>query len=91
VTAVPRRREHLPIRPIWLCRACGHPWPCGVARLTLLYEYAGSSTALHIYLASALGEAVRDLYALNPNDAPSPADIYDRFLSWAAPARREPP
>ncbi|TWH67584.1 hypothetical protein [Micromonospora olivasterospora] len=38
-------RPHLPVRPIWLCRVCGHTWPCGAARLSLLAEYREDRTA----------------------------------------------
>ncbi|MCX4474701.1 flavin reductase [Micromonospora sp. NBC_01655] len=74
-------RPHLPVRPIWLCRVCGHPWPCGMARLSLLTEYRGNRTALLIYLATLKVEAATQLAALTPG-AP-PIDLTDRFLSWA--------
>ncbi|TDB73402.1 hypothetical protein E1165_17420 [Micromonospora sp. KC723] len=32
----PAEAEHLPMRPLWLCRRCGQPWPCGAAKLALL-------------------------------------------------------
>ncbi|MFC8848810.1 MULTISPECIES: flavin reductase [unclassified Micromonospora] len=74
-------RPHLPVRPIWLCRACGHPWPCGAARLTLLVEYRGNRTALLIYLATLQEEATAQLTELTP--ATPPVNLTDRFLSWA--------
>ncbi|WP_320069700.1 hypothetical protein [Micromonospora sp. RTGN7] len=75
--------RHLPLRPLWLCRACAAPWPCATARLTLLREYADDRIALLIYLAGLLHEAIGHLYTLNPHDAPEPGQLFDRFLAWA--------
>ncbi|WP_233220182.1 hypothetical protein [Micromonospora sp. RP3T] len=41
-----------------------------------------------VYLAGMLHDAVRDLYALNPDDAPTPAALWDRFLAWLDHSRR---
>ncbi|WBB73367.1 hypothetical protein O7602_27440 [Micromonospora sp. WMMD1128] len=79
-------RRHDPHRPLWLCRACGGPWPCGTARLTLLDEYA-DRVALCIYLAGMLYTAVEDLHRLDPRNAPKPAALHERFLGWATPRR----
>ncbi|MBQ1026256.1 hypothetical protein [Micromonospora sp. C95] len=83
-------RFHVPLRPLWLCRACAAPWPCATARLALLTEYRDSHVALSIYLAGMLYDAVEDLYRLNPHDAPKPAALHDRFLGWAAPRAPRP-
>ncbi|MER5703514.1 flavin reductase [Micromonospora sp. NPDC002296] len=72
---------HLPVRPVWLCCRCGHPWPCGEARLSLLVEYRGNRLGLLIYLAALKLEAAEHLTRLNP-DSP-PINLTDRFLSWA--------
>jgi hypothetical protein len=76
------RREHLPLRPIWLCRTCGQPWPCGRAKLDLLVEYEGSRASLCLYLAGLLCDAIDDLQRLNPNATGSTAGLVDRFLGW---------
>ncbi|MEO3781362.1 hypothetical protein ABGB16_32145 [Micromonospora sp. B11E3] len=76
-------RPHLPIRPLWLCRACAAPWPCATARLTLLHEYARDRVALLVYLGGQLHDAADELYRLNPHDGPEPAQLFDRFLGWA--------
>lgn len=73
---------HLPLRPLWLCRACAAPWPCGPARLALIRGYADNTIGLCIYLCAALHHAVADLYRLNPNDGPDPAALFDRFIGW---------
>ncbi|HEX5540144.1 MAG TPA: hypothetical protein VFX60_01050 [Micromonospora sp.] len=73
------------MRPLWLCRACGAPWPCAIARLALCEEYATHPTALAIYLCLHLHEAAADLHRLNPHDAPAPGALYDRFLAWVRP------
>ncbi|WBB91638.1 hypothetical protein O7597_00910 [Verrucosispora sp. WMMC514] len=78
---------HTPLRPMWCCRTCGQPWPCGPARLRLRAEYDGDRPGLSIYLAGLMHEAMRDLYHLNARDAPAPAALFDRFLAWA---RRRP-
>ena len=56
-------RPHLPQRPLWLCRTCAQPWPCGQARVSLTREYAEARTALRIYLATRMHEAIADLFA----------------------------
>lgn len=78
-------RPHQPQRPLWLCRNCAQPWPCGRARVTLIREYAEARTVLRVYLASCMHEAIADLVRLNPDTAPSPADFWRRFLAWATP------
>lgn len=67
---------HTPIRRLWLCRACGGPWPCGTARLGLLHEFAADRIGLHVYLAGLYVVALTDLY---PTD---PALIYGRLIGW---------
>ncbi|SCF38596.1 hypothetical protein GA0070216_112119 [Micromonospora matsumotoense] len=47
-------------------------------------EYRRDRVALSIYLASQLFEATADLVRLNPHPAPSPAELFDRFLAWTA-------
>lgn len=81
----PGRRPgpHLPLRPLWLCRRCGHPWPCGPARLTLLADFRDDRIALHVYLGSVLLAAAADLHRLNPEPGPDPAALFTRFLGWA--------
>ncbi|MEV5820359.1 flavin reductase [Micromonospora haikouensis] len=76
---------HLPMRPLWRCRRCGAPWPCGPARLSLLVEYRGDRTALLFYLALLMQEATAHLTALNP--ASPPGDLTNRFLSWVRAPR----
>ncbi|GHJ16524.1 hypothetical protein [Micromonospora sp. AKA38] len=81
-------QPHHPVRPVWLCRVDGQPWPCPPARAALLRDYDGDLVGLAVYLAVTLHDAVRDLYALNPDDAPEPAVLWDRFLAWLDRSRR---
>lgn len=74
--------EHQPARPGWLCRNCGHPWPCAQARRTLLAEYEGSGVGLSLYLAACLNTAIDDLRHLNAAYACGYAGLFDRFLGW---------
>ncbi|MEV0002156.1 hypothetical protein AB0H28_07695 [Micromonospora sp. NPDC050980] len=74
--------EHLPSRPLWLCRRCGQPWPCGAAKLALLAEYRDVPVSLFLYLAGCLHDAIDDLHRLNPSVTGSVADMFDRFLGW---------
>ncbi|MFE9655375.1 hypothetical protein [Micromonospora sp. NPDC006431] len=76
------------MRPLWLCRICAAPWPCQPARLLLLMEHRRDRVALSVYLAGLLFDATADLMKLNPNATPSPAELFDRFLAWAAPESR---
>ncbi|MGN9890417.1 hypothetical protein [Micromonospora sp. L31] len=82
LSSVPR--DHLPLRPLWLCRTCGQPWPCGRAKLALLADYDGSPVSLFLYLADLLHDAIDDLHKLNPSTTGSAADMFDRFLGWPA-------
>ncbi|WBB82143.1 hypothetical protein O7606_12690 [Micromonospora sp. WMMD882] len=84
--------EHLPARPGWLCRNCGHPWPCAQAKGTLLVEYEGSGVGLSLYLAACLHTAIDDLRHLNGADAGGCSGLFDRFMGWIrcrAGARRQ--
>lgn len=67
------------MRPLWLCRACGAPWPCAIARSSLREEYAGHPTTLAIYLGLHLYEAAADLHRLNPYGEPDPKTLFDRL------------
>ncbi|MEV4386877.1 hypothetical protein AB0J68_14360 [Micromonospora sp. NPDC049580] len=77
-------RPHLPMRPLWLCRVCAAAWPCQPARLLLTMEYRRDRVGLSVYMAGLLFEATADLIKLNPNPAPSPADLFARFVGWTA-------
>ncbi|MFF0313647.1 hypothetical protein ACFYPH_03215 [Micromonospora sp. NPDC005252] len=77
-------RPHLPMRPLWLCRVCAAAWPCQPARLLLTMEYRRDRVGLSVYLAGLLFEATADLIKLNPNPAPSPAELFARFVGWTA-------
>jgi hypothetical protein len=81
---------HLPLRPLWLCRACAAPWPCAPARLGLLHEYAGDRVALLVYLGGLLHDAAGELHRLHPHDGPAPEQLFARFLGWATPRRSTP-
>ncbi|MGC5023033.1 hypothetical protein [Micromonospora sp. DT47] len=80
----PAAVEHLPLRPLWLCRRCGQPWSCGAAKLALVAEYRDSPVSLFLYLARRLHDAIDDLRRLNPSVTGSAADMFDRFLGWPA-------
>ncbi|GAB3801551.1 hypothetical protein [Micromonospora zhanjiangensis] len=73
---------HRPRRPMWSCRACPQPWPCASARLHLKARYDSDPVGLSIRMASEMAEAMKDLYRLNPDDAPGPRVMFDRFLVW---------
>ena len=90
---LPGHPPHLPIRPLWVCRACGLPWPCAEARLLLRVEYDANPIDLAIYLSGLYHEAAHDLFRLNPHDGPTPRELFERFVAWG-PYRRglaEPP
>ncbi|GAB3804067.1 hypothetical protein [Micromonospora zhanjiangensis] len=75
-------RRHVPLRPIWICRACAAPWPCAMARLLLRAGYLHDRVGLAVHLCGLLHEAARDLYRLNPHDAPPPRALFERFVGW---------
>ncbi|PSK65776.1 hypothetical protein B0E53_02270 [Micromonospora sp. MH33] len=72
------------MRPLWSCRRCGQPWPCGAAKLAVLAEYREVPVSLFLYLAGCLHDAIEDLHRLNPSVTGSAADMFDRFLGWPA-------
>ncbi|WSG06104.1 hypothetical protein OIE53_16185 [Micromonospora sp. NBC_01739] len=74
--------EHPPMRPLWMCRQCGQPWPCTRAKLALLADYATDPVGLRLYLAGCLCDAIDDLHRLSPSLTGSATDIFDRFLGW---------
>ncbi|HEY0697538.1 MAG TPA: hypothetical protein VGD43_06980 [Micromonospora sp.] len=73
-------RPHRPGRPHWRCTACGCPYPCGPARLSLLAEHDGDRLALAILLAGRMLDAAGDLCSLG-QAADIPA-LHRRFLGW---------
>jgi hypothetical protein len=72
--------EHLHARPDWDCRACKQPWPCANAKTKLLTEFREFPSVLTVYLYGQMYDAVVDLTA---HGETVPADLYERFLSWA--------
>ena len=78
----PAEGEHLPARPSWQCRACGHPWPCERAKKALLAEYQDRPVELSLYQSACLHAAIDDLRALTVAKADGCADVFDRFLGW---------
>jgi hypothetical protein len=64
------------------------PWPCRRARADLLADHADDLVFLAVFMATTMSEAVHDLYALNPDATPTPAEIWDRFMQWLDGARR---
>lgn len=75
------RTDHLPARPSWECLVCARPWPCAAAKAELAVQYARFPSGLAIYMASTMYDAVEDLTA---RGEPTPADLYERFLSWVS-------
>jgi hypothetical protein len=67
---------HVPQRPGWECRACGHEWPCPVARRCLQAEYAVEPVNVALYAASQFSAASVDL----PGE--SAGEMYVRFVGW---------
>jgi hypothetical protein len=80
VTAVVDLLEHTPTRPGWSCSACLKAWPCAPAKVQLSEQYVGNVTALRIYAAQQMWDAIDDstLTALGP----SPYGLRERFLDW---------
>ncbi|MFD0820071.1 hypothetical protein ACFQ0D_17570, partial [Micromonospora zhanjiangensis] len=62
--------------------ACAAPWPCAMARLLLRAGYLHDRVGLAVHLCGLLHEAARDLYRLNPHDAPPPRALFERFVGW---------
>lgn len=70
---------HTPERPSWFCFACGDPWPCLVALVTLQYERLDLRAVMTGYMAEA------------KTDLGWPADaLYGRFIQPILGGRPEP-
>lgn len=78
-------RTHQPLRPVWLCRNCAHPWPCGQARLDLINQFRNDRAALPTYMGVMLNLAIRDFTKLDPNAVTDPEDLNQRFVRWTHP------
>jgi len=74
--------RHLPLRPTWLCRACGQNWPCGAAKVEVLTLTEAPLVDVMLELFAFLSQAARDLYLLNAAEAPRPDALFRRFLGW---------
>jgi hypothetical protein len=75
------RSEHAADRSSWDCRACGEPWPCAPAKVTLNEDFWDRRSTLIVFLVSTFYAAV-DSYA----DREAPPDLYGRFVMWAVKA-----
>ena len=79
MTTTIQRVEHLHARPAWDCRVCGQPWPCADAKTNLLTEFRGFPSVLTVYLSGQMYDALDDLTS---HGEYTPADLYERFISW---------
>lgn len=68
-------KMHLAVRPAWECMACGDPWPCLIARVTLTDELGEH---LRDAMSTYAAEARRDL---EPRGVGA-AEMFERFLRW---------
>lgn len=74
--------RHEPVRPSWLCRACGFTYPCRPAERELLDRFR-QPKALFAHMAALLADACHDL-----DHAPA-GELWDRFIGWV-PVRKSP-
>ncbi len=68
------RRPHIPVRPTWLCGACGRPWPCPVRCEELKAEPV--RTGAQLYLGACYAAAAQDLADGNVEA------LWRRFVGW---------
>ncbi|WP_307804068.1 hypothetical protein [Micromonospora echinofusca] len=80
-------RQHQPVRPLWLCRACAAAWPCPAARLSLRIEYADNQVGLAMYLCALMHDAITDRARVQPTHRDDPQEIFTRFLAWTRGGR----
>ena len=80
-SACERSAEHVPARPTWRCRNCGHEWPCRDARTTLTAESETCRTAVLAYLFLCQVDAAADLLPGGQE-----IDLHDRFIGWVKAA-----
>ncbi|GIG91273.1 hypothetical protein [Plantactinospora endophytica] len=69
-------RAHTHTRPLFRCRACGAPWPCGRARLVLTAMYRDDPQGLRDHLTARLVAALAD------QPQADPVALAARFLDW---------
>lgn len=69
---------HTPHRPDWTCRTCDGdaPWPCSPARVRLAEAYLGDRLGLSMYMAELLAAALTEMATT------SPAELFERFVTW---------
>jgi hypothetical protein len=72
---------HAPLRPLWICRTCGTPWPCATGRLKLKAEYCEHRADLPVFMATVMHDAIVDLSRINPAELDL-ADMFNRFIGW---------
>lgn len=71
---------HCAVRPQWDCVSCQEPWPCPPAKVLLSEEYSSHRSALLVFLAGCMVDAINDSYT---GSGPAPTDLFDRMLGWA--------
>lgn len=50
--------------------------------MLLRTEYRANRVNLSVYMAGMLFDATADLMKLNPEPAPDPGELFNRFLAW---------
>lgn len=67
---------HVPLRPIWMCTACGVDWPCVTKRRHLQAEYGRAPVSLSLLMSSYFVDAAVDMPAVPCGQ------MHARFLGW---------
>ncbi len=75
--------EHAAERPTWLCRDCGHLWPCATARQQLSDEMSGTELAINMY--GYLEQFIKDRTCDYLSDG-----VFTRFVGWTHPTGEHP-
>ncbi|MEV4411369.1 flavin reductase [Catellatospora sp. NPDC049609] len=67
---------HVPIRPDWICAACGLPWPCMTRKRQLVTEYHGAYVSMMLHLSGFFIEACQAMPVV------ASGVLHRRFLGW---------
>lgn len=81
--------RHTPVRPTWVCVACGDPWPCKTRRAKFLADFAGRRLELRMTLGCWFSDALGDLADPRADNSREVLQgLHARFFGWATVARR---
>lgn len=77
--------KHYYQRPEWTCGTCKEEWPCRVARILLIAEFAGKRHHLRMIMGVYHQDAMKDMVDVHADVAVFREQydtLYRRFFNW---------